>query len=361
MVQVRHKSIGNYSGPVIYGPEYNIASKRFGLDIKESHLDRAVFLTALVETGGRIGSIMAADGTAMSAGLGQHILVYPRELANEDFNAEDDQGGLGRLLRMLEVSQEPPMHLQALFTQFEVEGWYLAQDGFLRWREAGSRFIKGERIKHSAGDIIHGAILRDRITPIHGKVKARTENWLIAKRWATLFHNVFADPKSIETQLFFEKKHLAERVASRKFLFRKQRRRMPVQDVVYGDSISSLELPERAKLCQNPVKCVTLELDLAMCVFHSHTVNAPSIAYRVMRDAIGASGFIVPGDRMKSNERIFAKTLLRMLATSNYGRWNQSIMNGRWRRTRKLASHIGVWPEHYFTGSDAIMPSTFRD
>ena len=100
MPKVSYRKRKNYSGPLIAGTEPYPApsAERAGF-----HIDRAYWLTTRVETGGKFGAVMAYDGTGMTAGPDQHIAVYPKELANEDLNAADDQGSLWKLLRRLEV------------------------------------------------------------------------------------------------------------------------------------------------------------------------------------------------------------------------------------------------------------------
>ena len=123
MPRVMYKEFKTYAGPAIYGKPLGKPER----DMRH-HVDRAVYLTEAVETGRRRGSIFAADGTGMTGGRGQHILVYPKELANEDFDAKDDQGGLGALLRRLEF-EAPSKELEQLWEAFRAEGWYLASDG----------------------------------------------------------------------------------------------------------------------------------------------------------------------------------------------------------------------------------------
>lgn len=343
MAQVRYKTHKSYSGPIIYGSKVEPDTQT------DLHAKRAVIITEGVETGYRVGSIMAADGTAMTCGRGQHILVYPRELANEDFNAKDDQGGLGQLLRRIEV-EAPSPQLEALYEAFKDEGWYVATDGQLRWLDLGRAKVAGRWVDHDAGDIIHGAVLRDTITPVGGKVPKKGERWQQARRWALLFHEVFAEESSLDVQLDFEVEHLAHRVGHRKFAFHPNQRKETVSQVVYGGR-DVLELKVGRQ--------ITEELDLAMCVFHSHTVNAPSIAFRKLRDVLRSTGYDPKVHAGSLGEITFARRLLRALATAKYGRWNEDIEGGRWDRTRSRARESGMWPTRFFRGQSPIMPVNF--
>jgi len=348
MTIVRHRTHKSYSGPVIYGkkiPQDNVRTT--------SHCQRAVWLTEGVETEHRAGSIMAADGTGMTAGRGQHILVYPKELAHEDFNAKDDQGGLGKLLRRIEV-KAPSSSLDILYGAFIAEGWHVASDGRFRWNEDGRVKVKGRWINCKAGDVVHGAVLRDTITPIGGKVPKTGRRWEQAKAWALLFHVVFSEPNSLEVQAAFEVNHLYHRMVSKKFAFRDNRRKETVSQVVYGGRQSKTPIPHL-----QVGRDISEELDLAMCVFHSHTVNAPAIAFRRLRDTLKATGFNAPRDRGTNKEIVFARELLKRLAKTNYGRWLDSLKTGRWSRTRKTAMKSGLWPMRFFQGSSPIMPVKF--
>jgi hypothetical protein len=350
--RVLHRKFRTYSGPLIYGkkqaPDFEV----------KSHCRRAVLLTEGVETGYRLGSIMAADGTAMTAGRGQHILVYPRELAHEDFNPLDDQGGLGALLRRLEVDA-PSEALEVLWAAFRAKGWYVAQDGKLRWLDGGRTKVKSRWMEHAAGSVVHGALLRDTLTPLRGQVPKSGEKWEQAKRWAIWFHGVFSDPGSSETQLDFEEAHLIDRICHRKYRFRDSHRPETVAQVVYGITQESGDRMEDLS-----VSNLSFELDLAMCVFHSHTVNAPAIAYRKLREALSATGFVGKRGRGTAGEIALARDLLRRLAKTQYGRWNEELEHGRWNRTRARARESKMWPPEFFSsgrtrGSAPLMPERF--
>jgi len=310
-VRVRYRSFRSYSGPGIRG----ILLDKSQYENTNNHAQRALYLTEGVETGHRVGSIMAGDGTATTAGRGQHILVYPRELANEDFDARDDQGGLPKLLRKLEVETSSPA-LDKLYGAFIAEGWYVAQDGVLRWHDDARTKVKGRWLECKAGDIVHGAVLRDTITPKGGKVPRKGEQWEQAKRWALLFHEVFKEESSLKVQTDFELEHLVHRVMHRKYGFHPNRRRETVSQVVYGSRGFRGPAPVGRLVVG---KHITVELDLAMCLFHSHTVNAPAIAYRKLKETLLATGY-EPDHRNQLAEIAFAKELLKRLAKAKYAR-----------------------------------------
>jgi len=135
-MRIMHRNIGKFSGPVIHGTE--VAP----LPDNPSHAGRAYWLTGQAETGNKMGSIMMADGTAFTIGRDQHIAVYPKELASEDFNAADDQGGAWLLLAAIEVAHGP---IHQLWEALEAEGWYVAPDGSLRWIGNGRAKVRNGR------------------------------------------------------------------------------------------------------------------------------------------------------------------------------------------------------------------------
>jgi hypothetical protein len=344
--RILHRTFRSYSGPVVYGTK----DEEFPGD-ERSHVDRACWLTEGVETGHRVGSCFAADGTCHTIGRGQHIIVYPRELANEDWNAKDDQGGAGKLLRDIEINavdldepgHVPNQNVEALWAAFKAEGWYLAQDGTFRWIEDGQAKVKGRWMDHKAGDLVHGAVLRDAITPIGGKVPKTGSRWETARRWAALFHAVMSDPDFAHCQWRFERHHLIDRVRTRKIQTNPRRRRQTLQQALYG-----------SVLVENVVvnRDISPDLDLALCVLHSHSVNAPAIAYRKLVESLKATGYKPATD---VSQVVFARDLLRRLARAKYGRWNEDIENGRWQRTRKRAMETGWWPLEFFRSPGGLM------
>lgn len=312
--KIRWTTFRQYRGPFIKGEiPFSLSEDR-----RESHVDRAFWLTSKVETGAKFGSVMAYDGTAMTAGLDQHIAVYPKELAHEDFNPKDDQGGLWQLLRQLEcIGNDGQLDaaIKSLWDAFEEQGWYLAQDGLLRYLEDVSE-------QHSAGDIVFGHEIRDTLTPVKGKVEKKDE--AVAERWIRLFHDVFEAPGGFSAQIEFGRSHLVERA-----------RRWGAEWPYGSREITVL------KAGQN----ISLETDLALCMYHSHSVNAPAKAIKLLRRA---------GNR--AHNAVNPKKLIKLLGTSKYGRWDDDIPNGRYQRTRAAARASGLWPRRFFDGPNAIMP-----
>lgn len=318
MTRIRRRTFGSYSGPQILGTE------PFLLDIaSSSHWNRVLYLTSLVESGAKFGSITMYDGTAVTAGLHQAIAVYPKELDSEDFYAEDDQGSFWNLLRKLELV--PELREYSLVSSLlKKENWYLAQDSFLRYLTDSEVLLKRKKVKVKAGDVVFGSSIRDCFTPNGGRVPTSGPLWEKSSSWALAFHRLFSNPRTFPAQIQFGASHFSHLSSTRKV------GNSTVSSILYGDrSLSS-------------------SYDLALSVFWSHSVNAPSIAFRILRECLDSSGDT--GDQEK-----FARTLLRKLALSTYGRWHWTTKNGRWQRTRKFA--MKMW-DHSLFSRTGIMPSS---
>lgn len=334
-MRILHRKIGRYSGAVIYGDE--VVPPPDG-DAATYHAQRAFWLTGEVETGNRLGSVMMADGTAFTIGIDQHVAVYPRELADEDFNAADDQGAAFDLLAKLEVTDT--QYVSDLWGAFGEEGWYVGLDGRLRHLDAGVVKVKGRNVEVKAGDLVHGALIRNAVTPKGGIVKKDTNEWEVCRRWAMLLHRLVSDPKTLDVQRAFGIYHLGHRVAHRKLRLAGRRRKPTFQKRIYsGSPVTGIRSSD-----------LEPALDLALCVFHSYTVNAPSVAFRLLEASVEATGFAGHLGATAEQQRTFADDLLFRIRTKRYGRWGN-----RWERTRKHALGVGWWPRALFIGNQAVM------
>lgn len=307
MPTISWSSYNKYSGPLIHGSTPYIPDE----PRKSYHVDRAFWLTSKVETGGKFGAVMAFDGTAMTAGLDQHIAVYPKELASEDHNAADDQGSLWKLVRQLETPGDSTS-IANLYEALSDCGWYVSQDGWLRYKTTQN--------SHKAGDLVFGKEIRDTFTPIGGDVQT-TQQKEIATKWILLFHAVFSNPKGFKTQSEFGKTHLVERTKRHNI----------------GWAYNNMELTALT------IQQLSYEHDLAMCMYQAHSVNAPAIALKLLNQS-------------RVNNSLDPKKLIKLLGTSTYGRWDDDLPNGRYQRTRLAAKNSGLWPSSLFDGISAIMP-----
>lgn len=303
---------------------------------RDGHVARAYWLTTKVETGAYFGRVMAYDGTCMTAGPDQHIAVFPKELTEEDWRAEDDQGSLWDLLSALRGLRGSDASFDAEYEALAIEllgdGFAFGPDGHPIY--AGSRkvVVRGREIQVKAGDRAHGNVIRDTYTgPSAGKVPRAGAAWEKAKQWAILWHRLTVHPKGHQAQLDFGVNHLVSRT---------KRRRLgdlgTVESVVYGAAgIHGARLVPA--------------MDLAVCVYHAHSVNGPAPAQSALLAAAKAHA-------PSADPVAFARDLLRRLGNNSFGRWDDDIEGGRYQRTRTHAKASGLWAEDLFVGPTAVMP-----
>jgi len=292
---VKYGTIGNYSGPIVKG---TVDAFDKIPTMADSHLDRAFWLTTMVESGGKAGSIMAADGTGMTASLEQLVAVYPRNM--------NEQGSLFGMLQKLSET----MDVNELL--FEEVGWELFE-GVLR-------------NKKTAGAILP-SMIQNTFTPPNGHVPARGPQWEQSKKWALKFHKLFATPTTIDVQIKYGMNQFVKYARTRSPRLRKQ----SVDALIYKGNIE-LDDPFKGEIVN----------DLAMAVWWSYKVNGPTPAMERLFDA-------ATDHKPESPE--FGQHLIRLLRTSKYGRW----ATNRYDRTRKHA--MSVWPDSFFNGPDAVMPA----
>ncbi|MHC4298784.1 MAG: hypothetical protein ACYS7Y_16020 [Planctomycetota bacterium] len=294
------RRIGKYSGPVIHG-ESDVFDQKHPT-LKERHLVRAFWLTTMVESGGKLGSIMMADGTGVTAGLEQVVAVYPNNMKQ--------QGPLFKLLNR--IDNITPV---AYFLDFDQYKWRITEDGVLR-------------DKH--GEAVSPKVIRDTFTPPDGKVPKSGHQWEEAKEWALDFHALFRMKQTKNTQFKCGIEHLA------KFAKRYRSKLLgyeTVENICYDG-----EVHDTAAVSLFP------EMDLAMCMFWNYKTNAPSPALKALNKARITHS--------PTNQPVkFAHHLLKEMRESDYGRWGTN----RYDRSREYA--MLVWPQELFEGPDAIMPA----
>ncbi len=301
MVKVQYGTYGKFSGPYIVGTEDALDVP----SLESSHWDRALWLTVMVESGGKLGSIMMADGTGVTAGLEQSILVYPKNLAV--------QGPLVGLLHFVDCSYN--LSLYELGMGFKNEGWVVAADKTIRYIDSGK--------------IVPPRVLRETMTPNQGCVPKRGPEWERSKAWALAFHDYF------KTKSKAQAKHAIDGFT--KYARRIQQDKLvglTIEQAVYADDV--MQKPPFGTDSIN-----SLANDLAMAMFWCYKTNAPAPAMTCLSKALA------------SHEQRWGKKLLRLFGTSKYGRW----ATNRWKRSRQHA--MKVWPKELFSGPDMVMPASF--
>lgn len=301
MRAVKHRTWKNYSGCLI-NENYTL----YPNENTNLHLDRALYLISLVEVGGKFGLVQSYDGAAMSAGLEQKIAVLPKSLS---------QGTLwGMLLEIKTAIKEsdcPP--LKKLIKALSDVDWFLDNAGILRHKNSGAE--------------VTGSEIRNQFTPPDGKTPSSGPEWEQAARWATLFNELFNHPATFDIQISSAKKSLLLTNKASEYTAYK--------------AVTGVENPSILVVDKN----ITKEQDLAMCLYHSHSVNGPVPAKDCLKNS------------RPDGSRAWAKRLIRLLGTKKFGAWADTTDgSNRYDRTRILAKNSGLWDESLFVGPDAIMP-----
>jgi hypothetical protein len=310
MVTVRHISRGAHAGCLINGTVPVLPPEG---DQALSHLDRAYYLASALESP-RYGTVQSYDGAAMSAGPFHFVAVLPKAL---------QQGPLWPLLRRLELAQAP---VEPLFQALrDGPGWFVARDGVLRHFDTGA--------------LIPGAAIRRELTPANGKVPKTGPEWLAARRWALLFHALMSAPASVQAQ----REHSIEWLAKDPSTFERR---------AYQQFAALLHTPvdPHGLRVGNEEGALPPALDLALCVYHAFSVNAPAVAQTRLKASVTTL------ERTRDPAR-FARELIRKLGTAQFGNWaDRPGQASRYDRTRLVAERSGLWPRALLR---SLMPEDF--
>lgn len=308
-----------------------IAGKKLSPAPGHRHIDRASWLTAMVESGGKFGTVISYDGTGMTAGIHQAIAVYPRGVTPVDHNPKNDQGPLWGLVQRCQGT--PGI-------------WLDIGDNLARMiAERGWQIVAGELRDKFSGKLITGHVIRGHLTgdpdgvmPKKGACRADAEVW------AKAFSDFFSDPRTFPLQLQWGEDKLIKKVTRLKLRHSPQKyyRGKTAQEVFYGED---LYVGTTFALDLEPC------FDLAMCVWLSFMVNAPAIALKHLCKVIS----VYNTDGVEA----FSKALIERLGNARWGRWDDDIVNGRYQRTRRFAKK--VWPSELFVGKNAIMPKNLEE
>jgi hypothetical protein len=263
---------------------------------KENHLDKATWLTAAVEGGSMFGTVQGYDGCGMSAGLEHCIGLLPRSM---------EPGSLwGLLLKIDEALPDTNPNWVAMKAAMDTVGWYLDTKGALRNKTTGAS--------------VGGQEIRNELSPVGGVVPESGPDFDKAVRWAELFNRLFEDSATFPCQIRQTKNGL---LTSHK----------DIENQVYA-RYCKLENASAAVVGTN----ISAELDLAMCVYHSFSVNAPSKARAVLTEVFGRN----------LGSMDFSKALIKALGTNTYANWQD-----RYVRTRQQASNSGLFDAGLFASA----------
>lgn len=275
---------------------------------KQAHMQRAFYLTAQLEAP-LWGTIQSYDGAAMSGGPMHWVAVLPRTM---------DQGPLFSLLRRIEMTPGAPV--QPLWDALADQGWYVAKDGKLRNSKTGAP--------------VSGREIRNVFTPVDGLVPKAGAARKQAEMWATLFYDLLSDSKTYAAQIDHSIEYLIRSAAD-------------VELKAYRLFVPKLQSPERLGIDVT----IPEEVDLAMCVYHAFTPNAPAIAKQCLESTLVKVG-------AKPTPIQFAQVLIKTLGTKKYGRWADipGTKGSRYDWTRTAAIESKLWSEALL---NATMPQDF--
>ena len=311
----KHKKYKKYSGPVLYG--------RDKIDIEMDttwddapFLEKLVYITATVESGGFYGSVFMADGTGITAGLCQHVAILPRRM---------QWGGFWKLMAFIDCVF--PVYHYDLSRLLEEQGWFFQPDCVLRGYD----------------DIpvpVH--VFRNTVTPVDGAVPDGGPELEDSVRWCKAVRQIFAHPHTYRAQLMYECRHFQKMIernhfrrnsASSASLFWNS-----FHGVLDGKRVSDVAFP-RGVTCQTPFEDPHIEL--AMLVLLSFAVNAPKWAYTALDKTLKFHGHngMVPLDG-HTRSRLFACELVKNLEQAGGTKWDDDRKYGRYQRTRNVLNEV---------------------
>ena len=294
MAFVKHVTFRTWAGAVVRG------TRRWSPPTTDkSHITRAFWLASRVEVSGIFGTVQCYDGAGMSAGLEHKIALFPKTMLQ------------GPLFKVIDKMRDDPTIagskvMKDMMAAIDKAGWVLDPAGIL--------------VKKVGGKKVTGAEIRKEFTPPGGTVPGSGPAWEQCKRWTLLFHNLFADPITSDIQVRLGKASINALADFEKDVYQKLFCVTDPSSLVAGVNIR-------------------MDQDLALCTYHSHAVNAPAIAKRVLLASNPDKTADWPG------------RFLKMLNDTKYARWDR-----RWIHTRMVALDSGLWPRDLFDGPNEIMP-----
>jgi len=293
MTIAKYVSWKNYAGFVVKAtPALPVQSGHAPL-----HLHRAVWLASQLE-GAAWGTVQSYDGVAMSGGLLHNIAI----------DRHGNQGSLFPLIRDIQTQIYTPV-VEALEMNHR---WVITPDGKLRDRY---------------GRLVLSQTIQEAFTGPKGLTPKSGDQHERAKTWALLFHETLRHSASFPAQVDYAAKWLAQGNSKAEMEVYQFYAQGPVigKDLDSMIGVSSEQLPP--------------EIDLAMCVYHAFSVNAPAIAQRVLFDVWQKRGSKAPVP--------FAQALIRALGKRKFGKWadEPGDKQNRYDRTRKalLAKNTQGW------------------
>lgn len=286
---------GEYSGLLIND---GILVEQSHFDLTQ-HMHRAVWLTSQIEAP-RFGLVQSYDGAGISGGLLHNVAVLPKSL---------EQGDLFQLVARMSHTATYP-----IVTRF--------------FGDLVMKITPDGKVRYGSGVEVPGMTLRNIVAPPGGKVPRKGADYDAALRAATVFNRLFADPTGFRAQIDFAVDWLA-------------RGKAVVEQAVYAKYVNGYP----GTPIGIPAGYLSPVFDLAMCVYHSFSVNAPTPAAIALTAALKTAA-LKAGDLPT-----FSAGLIRKLGTTKFGRWTDEPGDGsnRYDRTRRAVWKSGIWPTDMVT------------
>lgn len=296
----------SFSGPLVR-PDKGKAKK---IDqpnyTNSSFLQRALWLTSMVECGGKFGLINMYDGTAITAGLHQAALVLPRSLSKQ-----------GPLYKVLWRMNQANVLGTGIYQMLIDHKWKISPTGLIE----------------DTGCVLRPEEIRNTLTPTDGQVSQTGLAWQQSSAWAKAFFETFSDPKTFDIQISLGEEHLIKRIT--KFKSKRFFDKRTLQEVAFYRGVYD----------RYPFYGAS---DLVHAAFMSFVVNAPSWAYKAYDKTLKELDLDVI---FYDDDELFGRALIKNLC--RYSKWDDDRRNGRYQRTRRYA--MKVWPEYLFE-DDGVMP-----
>lgn len=257
------------------------------------HMQVVAYITAQIETGGKFGTVQSYDGAGMSAGLLHNVAVLPASM---------EQGDLWALLAAIRKSGAS---LNGFGVHAAKKGWVLSDDGVLSHE---GKKVSGEDI---------------RLAFVGSKDGNGPETYTEGKVWAEEFADLFSSPATFAAQVAYAVRWLTTGKSA-------------LENQAYDRFAAG-----HAQLGLVLRSAMPVEFDLAMCVYHSFSVNAPSPAATILTKALDAS----------TDVKVFAKDLITRFGKSDFARWHDDPddKGSRYDATRVAIEKSGFWPKDLVT------------
>lgn len=285
-----------------------------------SHLNTAVFLTAMIESM-HWGTVQSYDGCGMSAGPLHSTAVLP----NNNF-------ALGPLWGLLQrIGQHD--RISSIATYDELMD-YLESKGLVFNAMTGipvSTRTRRAATGYQVSEVLTPPAKHVNQTLAYGTVGPHGPGHEQAKQFCILFANLFSDPAT----------YLAQIDHSIDWLLKASQAERNLYALAWGTpGVDRYYLSDEN---------LGPAMSLALAVYHSFSVNAPAVASSTLATvlAVWNRGGRGPVYDNEENAAALAGYICQAFKRSGYGMWGARTegRQSRYEKTRAAASKLGVWDE----------------